>query len=118
MKTTYENGGAFSYKSAPYGVIKNSEFAYLDENDLYRVEISNKIDNVDFYTVAISDQLMKTAYDSLMESIPDTLTKSRAHYGGFRFLVKLVGDNGEMRYINMISSDAKVSRRNRLFVLL
>lgn len=59
-------------KSAPYGVIKNSEFAYLDENDLYRVEMSNKIDNVDFYTVAISDQLMKTAYDSLMESIPDT----------------------------------------------
>lgn len=107
LKTTYENGGAFSYKSAPYGVIKNSEFAYLDENDLYRVEMSNKIDNVDFYTVAISDQLMKTAYDSLMESIPDTLTKSRAHYGGFRFLVKLVGDNGEMRYINMISSDAK-----------
>lgn len=107
LKTTYENGGAFSYKSAPYGVIKNSEFAYLDENDLYRVEMSNKIDNVDFYTVAISDQLMETAYDSLMESIPDTLTKSRDHYGGFRFLVKLVGDNGEMRYINMISSDAK-----------
>lgn len=107
LKTTYEDGGAFSYESAPYGVIKNSEFAYLDKNDLYRVEMSNKIDNVDFYTVAISDQLMKTAYDSLMESIPDTLTKSRDHYGGFRFLVKLVGDNGEMRYINMISSDAK-----------
>lgn len=106
-KTSYDDGEVFSYKGSPYGVIKNSKFAYLDQNSLYRVEISNSFDNTDFYAVAISDQLMKMAYDALKDFIPDAVSQDISTYNGFKFLVKLVGDNGEVRYINMISSDTK-----------
>lgn len=79
---------------------------------LYRVEISNELDNVDFYSVAVSHKLIKMAFDSLSLEFPNSYTNKEMNYGGFKLKVKLVGDNGEIRYLNLITTDAKSSLNN------
>ncbi len=104
-KTTYENGNGFSLGTGA-GVNK-SRFSYIDDNHLYRVQITNEFDAWDYYSVAVSSKLVQMAYESLNDCLNAEFEKDMYHYGGFKFRIKLVGDNGEISFLNLISSDTK-----------